>query len=78
MEQLTKFISESKIIIATLITISTFSISTYKVYTNILDDIKYNATQLELTQMMILKPLVRIAEDNKNKVSDAEWDEYIY
>jgi len=56
--------------------IITSSITGYTWYSNVLDSISKNTTQIEITQMMILKDIVRKAENNPCIVSDAEWDDY--
>lgn len=52
-------------------------IAVYIAYDNFLTAIENNQKQIEITQMMILKPLVRDAEKNPCPISDAEWDEYL-
>lgn len=52
-------------------------VSGYIAYANFISAIEANQKQIEITQMMILKPLVRDAEKNLCPVSDAEWDEYL-
>ena len=54
-----------------------FIIGMYIGYTDIHKLIHKNLTQIEKTQIMILKTKVREHEHNKCKVSDVEWDEYI-
>jgi len=57
--------------------ISGASITSYMMYSELVESVKENQKQIELTQILILRPLVRIAENNPCFVSDAEWDEYI-
>ena len=75
-----KFLDNIKII-ASLITgagvIVSFIIGTYIGYSDVLNKIDKNMSQIEKTQMMILKKEVREYEHSKCSVSDAEWDEYI-
>lgn len=46
-------------------------------YNNFLNAIETNQEKIEITQMMILQPLVRHAENNPCPVSDDEWEEYL-
>lgn len=59
------------------------TIAGYTWYTTILDSIGENTSQIEktqgkieVTQMMILKNIVRESEKNPCPVSDSEWDDY--
>ena len=57
--------------------IVTVTLSVYLAYQNIKEDIAKNTEQIEITQMMILRDIVRRSEHNPCKVSDTEWEEYI-
>lgn len=46
-------------------------------YTSILNSIENNTEKIEITQMRLLKDVVRKAEHNPCIVSDDEWDNYI-
>lgn len=60
-----------------ILTILVTSASTgYTWYSNVLSSIEANTTQIEITQMMIMKDIVRKSERNPCIVSDAEWDDY--
>lgn len=56
--------------------IITSTISGYTWYTQMLSSIDENTKQIEVTQMMILKDIVRKAESNPCPVSDTEWVDY--
>ncbi|RLC47609.1 MAG: hypothetical protein DRH57_03775 [Candidatus Cloacimonadota bacterium] len=56
--------------------LATSSITGYTWYSNVLTSIAENTTQIEITQMMIMKDIVRKAERNPCIVSDAERDDY--
>ena len=53
------------------------SIGGYAAYNSILDSIDNNTKSIEVTQMMILKSMVRTIENNPCKMSDSAWDSYI-
>ena len=53
------------------------SIGGYTAYNSIINSIDENTKQIEVTQIMILKDIVRKAENNPCVVSDSEWDNYI-
>jgi len=55
----------------------TVGIGGYISYEGILDSISENTERIEITQMMILKDIVRRSEHNPCAVSDTEWDEYL-
>ncbi len=74
-----KFNKMSNTVVATyglIALVVTSSITGYTWYTNVLSSIAENTTQIEITQMMIMKDVVRNAERNPCIVSDAEWDDY--
>jgi len=56
--------------------IITSTISGYTWYNQMLDSIDENTKQIEVTQMMILKDIVRKSENNPCPVSDPEWVDY--
>lgn len=73
-----------KLVITTIISIVTATIVGYNAYLGIISNINDNKTKIEhtqadieITQIMILKTLVRKAETNPCTVSDVEWDDYI-
>jgi hypothetical protein len=72
-----KLIEEWKIIISTIISISTATIIGFTAYTNILQSIDANKKGIESTQIMILKTQVRDIEKGVCPISDKEWDDYI-
>jgi hypothetical protein len=72
-----KLIEEWKIIISTIISISTATIIGFSAYTNILKSIDDNRKTIENTQIMILKTQVRTMEKYPCPISDKEWDDYI-
>jgi len=57
--------------------IVSISIGGYTAYKSILKSIDNNTKSIEITQMMILKSIVRAAEHNPCRMSDNEWDNYI-
>jgi hypothetical protein len=69
-------IKEWKTIISVLVSIFIFSISTYTLYTDIFKKIKNNNTQIELTQISILKSQIHLLEKYPCKTSRDEWAEY--
>ena len=77
MEKLINFLTHAATLYTVLIGIVGAIVSGYIAYSNFIDAIEDNQKQIEITQMMILKPLVREAEKNPCPVSDLEWDEYL-
>jgi len=74
-----KFNKMSNTVVATyglVALLATSSITGYTWYSNVLSSIAENTTQIEITQMMILKDIVRKAERNPCIVSDSERDDY--
>lgn len=74
-----KFNKMSNTVVATyglVALLATSSITGYTWYTNVLSSIAENTIQIEITQMMIMKDIVRKSERNPCIVSDAEWDDY--
>ena len=53
------------------------TIGGYAGYISIIDSIEENTKQIEVTQIMMLKDIVRKAEHNPCLVGDSEWDDYI-
>jgi hypothetical protein len=77
MEKFMNFLTHAATLYTVLIGIVGAIVSGYIAYSNFITAIETNQKQIEITQMMILKPLVREAEKNLCPVSDAEWDEYL-
>lgn len=77
MEKLINFLTHAATLYTIIVGIIGAIIAGYVTYDNFMAAIKNNQTQIEKTQIMILKPLVRDAENNPCPVSDAEWDEYM-
>lgn len=77
MKKFFNFLTHAATLYTIIIGIIGAIISVYVAYNNFLKAIEKNQEQIEITQMMILKPLVRQAEKNPCPVSDAEWDEYL-
>jgi hypothetical protein len=77
MEKLSNFLTHTVTIYTFIIGTMSGVIAIYVAYSGFLVAIENNQKQIEITQMMILKPLVREAEKNLCPVSDAEWDEYL-
>ena len=57
--------------------IITLTIASYAGYETIKNGISENSKSIEITQMMILRDVVRRQEHNPCATSEAEWDEYI-
>ena len=76
-EKLMDFLTHAATLYTLIIGIIGAVVAIYVAYDGFLNAIEYNQKQIEVTQMMILKPLVRTAEKNPCPVSDAEWDEYL-
>lgn len=53
------------------------TITVYISYNQVLSSIGDNTDDIEATQILILKPVVRTAERNPCPISDPEWDEYL-
>ena len=77
MEKFMNFLTHAATLYTLILGIIGAVISGYIAYANFIDAIESNQKQIEITQMMILKPLVREAERNLCPVSDTEWDEYL-
>lgn len=77
MERLMSFLTHAATLYTLILGIIGAVISGYVAYDGFIDAIESNQKQIEITQMMILKPLVREAEKNLCPVSDNEWDEYL-
>lgn len=77
MEKLINFLTHVATLYTVLAGIVGAVIAIYIAYDGFMDAIESNQKQIEVTQMMILKPLVRTAEKNACPISDAEWDEYL-
>jgi hypothetical protein len=70
MEQLVNFIKDFKIIISTIVAISSLTITLYTGYTSVI-------TEIRDTQIMVLTPLVKTFERSNEVVSDIEYAEYV-
>ena len=77
MNRLIDFLTHAATLYAFLIGIIGAIITGYVMYDNVLKSIKKNQDQIETTQILILKPLIRETEKNPCVISDAEWDEYL-
>jgi len=77
LNKITSFLTHAATLYTLIIGIIGSIITIFVTYQNFMNAIKTNQEQIEITQIMILKPLVRFAEHNPCPVSDAEWDEYI-
>lgn len=55
----------------------TLSIGGYISYISIIESINNNTKQIETTQMLILKSVIKDAEKNPCPMSDAAWDDYL-
>lgn len=77
LEKITNFLTHAVTIYTIIIGLIGGIITVYVTYQNFMQAIEQNQKQIEVTQIMILKPLVRYAEKNPCPVSDAEWDEYM-
>lgn len=77
MEKFMHFLTHAATLYTLILGIIGAVISGYVAYSGFLSAIENNQKQIEITQMMILKPLVRDAEKNMCPVSDTEWDEYL-
>lgn len=76
-DKITNFLTHAATIYTIIIGLITGIIGVYITYQNFIQSIEENQKQIEITQIMILKPLVRYAEKNPCPISDAEWDEYM-
>ena len=76
-EKITNFVTHVGTIYAVIIAIISIIVAGYNSYDNFLRAIKENQKQIQITQIMILKPLVRQSENNPCYISDIEWDEYL-
>lgn len=65
-------------LILSLIAFSTIIVGGATGYQSVLDNVDENKKQIEITQIMILKDLVKKSEKESCIKSDVEWDEYIY
>jgi hypothetical protein len=77
MEKISNFLTHTVTIYTFIIGIISGITTVYVAYNGFLSALENNQKQIEITQMMILKPLVRDAEKNLCPISDAEWDEYL-
>ncbi len=77
MEKIISFLTHAATLYTIILGTIGAVIAVYVAYDGFLNAIENNQKQIEITQMMILKPLVRTAEKNPCLVSDAEWDEYL-
>jgi hypothetical protein len=77
LEKVTNFLTHAVTLYTIIIGIVGAIITVFVTYQNFMGAIEKNQKQIEVTQIMILKPLVRYSENNKCPVSDAEWDEYM-
>jgi hypothetical protein len=75
-EKITAFLTHAVTIYTLFVGIIGAIITAYITYQNFITAIEHNQSEIEVTQMMILKPMVREAENNPCPVSDAEWEEY--
>jgi hypothetical protein len=76
-EKITYFLTHAVTLYTFIIGIIGAIITVFVTYQNFMAAIEKNQEQIEITQIMILKPLVRNAENNPCPVVDAEWDEYM-
>lgn len=77
MEKFMDFLTHAATLYTLIIGTISAVVAGYVAYDGFINAIESNQKQIEVTQMMILKPLVRTAEKNPCPVSDAEWDEYL-
>ena len=77
LEKVTSFLTHAVTLYTFIIGIIGAIITVFVTYQNFMAGIENNQKAIEVTQIMILKPLVRQAEKNPCPVSDAEWDEYM-
>ena len=76
-ERIANFVTHVGTIYAFIIAIFGAVIIGYVTYDGFIKSIEENKKQIEITQMMILNPFVRQAENNPCRVSDRVWEEYI-
>ena len=77
LDKIVGFLTHAATIWAMFIALISGIVGVYVAYSNFLNSININQKEIEKTQIMILKRLVRNAEKNPCPVSDPEWDEYL-
>ena len=77
LEKVTNFLTHAVTLYTIIIGIIGAIITGVLTYQEFMGAIENNQMEIEKTQIMILKPVVRQAEKNMCPVSDAEWDEYM-